>query len=154
MGDIFLKTGSPETYGNNRNEGRILENYSAKYFKHNLDDYSGYPKKFYGRYQSDAGGWAWVGPITVNKTVDIPSVPSTPNATSQGTTKNYISWGSVSGATLYRLYRATSANGSYQQIYYASGTSYTDTGTHLTPNTTYFYKVKAGNDGGWSKGAT
>ena len=69
-GDIFLKTGTYESYGNNRKEGRILKNYYSKEFKHNLDDYSGYPKKFYGRYQSDNGGWAWVGPITVYKTED------------------------------------------------------------------------------------
>jgi len=75
-GDIFLKTGSYETYGNNRKEGRILKNYYSKIFKHNLDDYSGYPKKFYGRYQSDNGGWAWVGPITVYKTELKPTISS------------------------------------------------------------------------------
>jgi len=76
-GDIFLKVGSPETYGWNRNVGRIYKNSYTKYFEHNLDDYSGYPKKFYARFESDNGGWAWVGPITVSKIEDKDTIKPT-----------------------------------------------------------------------------
>ncbi|MCH9739279.1 MAG: CHAP domain-containing protein [Epsilonproteobacteria bacterium] len=254
--DSKINSAGTFTLREDRHKGNILMttrtsgySYYEEFEDIDMSQFSSYPKELYVYYEPDAGGWAWVGPIIVNKTVDkeptvssaspssmneglkdrqiyiygadftdiekvyipgvvnttdvrvyssekirvdipevygsgngvpkgdrpvtilfkngksvtksgifyvedkeiaIPSIPSTPNAITQGTTKNYIGWGSVSGATLYKLYRATSANGTYQQIYYANGTSYSDSGTHLSPNTTYYYKVKAGNDGGWS----
>jgi hypothetical protein len=151
-GYIHFKVGSPETYGVDRTKVRINRGNYSKSYTHNLASYSssGYPKKFYVRYEADNGGWAWVGAITVSHFADKPSTPSRPNATAQGANKVYISWSKVSGATNYKLYRATSPNGTYKQIYYANRTYYTDSGTHLSANTTYYYKLRAGNSSGWS----
>ncbi|MBR0455434.1 MAG: CHAP domain-containing protein [Firmicutes bacterium] len=51
------------------------------------------------------------------------------------------SWGQVSGASGYELYRATSQNGDYSLLKKLSGTSYTDKST--TTNKAYYYKVRA-----------
>jgi hypothetical protein len=53
----------------------------------------------------------------------------------------YLSWDSVSGASYYNVYRATSASGDYTFLVYTSSTSYTDTG--LSSGATYYYKVTA-----------
>lgn len=53
-----------------------------------------------------------------------------------------VSWDSVSGASGYRIYRATSANGSYSELVtLGTVTSYTD--TDLKTGKTYYYKVEA-----------
>jgi uncharacterized repeat protein (TIGR02543 family) len=72
-----------------------------------------------------------------------PSTPTSVSASAQSSSSITVSWGSVSGASSYYVYRATSYNGSYTQITSTSNTSYTDTG--LSPNTTYYYKVSAWN---------
>ncbi|GHV80194.1 hypothetical protein AGMMS49944_19850 [Spirochaetia bacterium] len=60
-----------------------------------------------------------------------------------------VSWGAVTTAAGYRIYRSTES-GSYTQVGTVSHptTSYTDTG--LSSNTTYYYKVSAYNSGGES----
>ena len=50
-----------------------------------------------------------------------------------------LSWGKITGAEGYELYRATSERGKYQKISYVSGTEYKDTG--LQTGTEYFYKI-------------
>ncbi len=57
--------------------------------------------------------------------------------------KNVISWGAVSGAEEYKVYRATSKTGSYKRIATVDELSYTDSSGK--PGTTYYYKIKAGN---------
>lgn len=55
-----------------------------------------------------------------------------------------LSWGKIAGADGYRVYRATSKNGTYKMIKSISGsknTSYKNTG--LTVGKTYYYKVRA-----------
>jgi hypothetical protein len=73
------------------------------------------------------------------------SAPNTPTGiTSVASSSSItISWSSVSGATEYYIYRATSSSGSYSYRGYSTSTSYTDTG--LSANTTYYYKVSAYN---------
>ena len=52
-----------------------------------------------------------------------------------------ISWSKVSGAKGYQLYRSTSKNGTYSKVKTTSSTSFTN--KKLTPNKTYYYKVRA-----------
>lgn len=70
-----------------------------------------------------------------------PKAPTGVNAT-DGThaDKVRVSWSASSGATSYRVLRATSSGGTYSQIGTPSGTSFDD--TSATPGTTYWYKVR------------
>jgi len=54
-----------------------------------------------------------------------------------------ISWNSVSEADGYKVYRATSSNGTYSMLTTGGGTSYSD--YDVTSGTTYYYKVSAYN---------
>jgi fibronectin type 3 domain-containing protein len=84
-------------------------------------------------------------------TTSAPGMPATPanvTAEAQSSSSINVSWGSVSGASGYRVYRANSSGGYYSVVDSTSSTSYTDTG--LSSNTTYYYKVSAWNDYGES----
>ncbi len=63
-----------------------------------------------------------------------------------------LSWNSVSGATKYNIYRATSLYDSYELITSVTSTTYDDTGIGVTQN--YYYKVKAYSDAGLSDYST
>ena len=76
-----------------------------------------------------------------------PSAPTGVNATAGDDYIN-IYWNSVSGADEYKVYRSTSANGSYTGISYTTNTSYTD--EDVKSGTTYYYKVTAWNEAGES----
>ncbi len=52
-----------------------------------------------------------------------------------------LTWGSVSGAGSYAVYRSTSKNGTYTKLATVKGTSLTNTSAKA--GTTYYYKVKA-----------
>jgi len=52
-----------------------------------------------------------------------------------------VAWNAVSGAVSYKVYRSSSAAGSYANIGTASDTSFNDTG--LAVSTDYYYKVSA-----------
>lgn len=52
-----------------------------------------------------------------------------------------VKWSKVSGATGYKVYRATSKNGKYKAIKTVKSTSYKN--TKLTKGKTYYYKVRA-----------
>ena len=68
------------------------------------------------------------------------------NSTASG--KPMLTWNAVSGATSYKVYRATSQNGTYSLLGTVTTTSYTNTGAKA--GTTYWYKVKAVNSAGES----
>jgi lysozyme len=57
-----------------------------------MSKFSSYPKKLYVYYKPDAGGWAWVGAITVNKTADKPATISSasPSSMKEGLTNRNI----------------------------------------------------------------
>lgn len=55
-----------------------------------------------------------------------------------------IKWGAVSGASGYKIYRASTSAGTYEQIASVSGKSNTTyTNTNLSCDTTYYYRVAA-----------
>jgi len=79
------------------------------------------------------------------------TAPTTPTgvSASAGNAQVSVSWGAVSGATSYNLYRSTTAGGEGTTPYKTNVTSPSvDTG--LTNGTTYFYKVAAVNSFGTS----
>ena len=58
-----------------------------------------------------------------------------------GASSATVSWSKSSGAKYYKVYRATSKSGSYTHVKTTTGSSYKNTG--LSPDKTYYYKVKA-----------
>ena len=64
------------------------------------------------------------------------------------TDKITVSWNSSSGATSYKVYRATSSGGTYYFQETVTGLSWTNTG--LGSDVTYYYKIKACNSEGCS----
>ncbi|WP_141694365.1 fibronectin type III domain-containing protein, partial [Desulfosporosinus sp. BG] len=76
------------------------------------------------------------------------SVPDDLTATVESSSKINLDWDSVSDATSYYIYRATSSSGSFTKIASVTTTSYTNSG--LSDDTTYYYKVKAVNSSGTS----
>jgi len=71
----------------------------------------------------------------------IPSIPTLLKAASSSYNSIYISWGAVTGASGYEVYRSTSSTGSYVSMAATTTTSYNNTG--LTTNAFYYYKVKS-----------
>ena len=80
--------------------------------------------------------------------VDVPAAPSGLSPSATGPHSISVTWNSSSGASNYKLERSTSSSGPWTQVYYASGTSYTDSGPQLLVNTQYFYHVCASNSSG------
>ena len=77
-----------------------------------------------------------------------PSAPVVKIGNSSTSGKPMLTWNAVSGATSYKVYRATSQNGTYSLLGTVTATSYTNTGAKA--GTTYWYKVKAVNSAGES----
>ena len=77
-----------------------------------------------------------------------PSAPVVKIGNSASSGKPQLTWNAVSGATSYKVYRATSQNGTYSLLGTVTATSYTNTGAKA--GTTYYYKVKAVNSAGES----
>jgi hypothetical protein len=77
-----------------------------------------------------------------------PAAPTGVSATATSSSAVTVSWTAPSGATSYKVYRATSASGPFTTPIASgiAGTSFGDTG--LTANTTYYYNVKATNSAG------
>ena len=77
-----------------------------------------------------------------------PSAPVVKIGNSATSGKPILTWNAVSGATSYKVYRATSQKGTYSLLGTVTATSYTNTGAKA--GTTYYYKVKAVNSAGES----
>ncbi len=77
-----------------------------------------------------------------------PAAPVVKLGNSATSGKPMLTWNAVSGATSYKVYRATSQNGTYSLLGTVTATSYTNTGAKA--GTTYYYKVKAVNSAGES----
>ena len=77
-----------------------------------------------------------------------PSAPVVKIGHSATSGRPMLTWNAVSGATSYKVYRATSQNGTYSLLGTVTATSYTNTGAKA--GVTYYYKVKAVNSAGES----
>lgn len=92
-----------------------------------------------------------VGTATITATIgqqslscDVTVSWSTPGgikAQTAGITAINVTWNPVAGAAGYKVYRASSASGTYGHIATIQGTKFTD--VNRTTGNTYFYKVKA-----------
>ena len=77
-----------------------------------------------------------------------PAAPVVKIGHSAASGKPMLTWNAVSGATSYKVYRATSKSGTYSLLGTVTATSYTNTGAKA--GTTYYYKVKAVSSAGES----
>ena len=130
--------------------------------------------KIYARYQNSGGGYAWVGPVTI-KRIDYDPFPApglnspNNNANNVSVSKQDFRWNSVSsnaGTPNYRLLLST--NYSFSGFTNSSDGGYCNSnqtcktivitnnyysGFNLEYGTTYYWKVRAGNNnagGSWS----
>ena len=98
---------------------------------------------------NDAGLSAYSNVVSGQaKVTPKPSAPVVKIGNSSTSGKPMLTWNAVSGATSYKVYRATSQNGTYSLLGTVTATSYTNTGAKA--GTTYYYKVKAVNSAGES----
>ena len=70
-----------------------------------------------------------------------PPAPGGLTAAAVSSSQINLTWGAVSGAVAYDVFRSTVSGGPYTQIATVGTTSYSNTG--LAPSTTYYYVVKA-----------
>ncbi|QJD80222.1 fibronectin type III domain-containing protein [Spirosoma rhododendri] len=84
-------------------------------------------------------------------------VPQNLAATAVSTTQINLSWSGVSGASGYQLERSSNGNDSWTKIADPASTATTYSDQNLTPNTRYFYRIRAlnaaGAPGGYSNTA-
>ncbi|MCD7887369.1 MAG: leucine-rich repeat protein [Clostridiales bacterium] len=101
---------------------------------------SGTTYYFRARAYVTVGGTKYYGSYSSTKSTYYLSAPSsfTGSAVSSGIS---LSWGSVTGATGYKVYRSTSSSGTYSLKTTTNSTSYTD--TSVSRGNTYYYKVYA-----------
>ena len=99
---------------------------------------------------NDSGESAFSNTVSgQNKAVTSkPSAPVVKIGHSATSGKPMLTWNAVSGATSYKVYRATSQNGTYSLLGTVTATSYINTGAK--DGVTYYYKVTAVNDSGES----
>jgi titin len=77
-----------------------------------------------------------------------PAYPTGVSATATSSTAISISWTVVGGVTSYKVFRSATLGGTYAQVGTSTTSPYVDAG--LTPNTAYYYKVKAAISAGES----
>ncbi|MDR2592233.1 MAG: fibronectin type III domain-containing protein [Chitinispirillales bacterium] len=80
-------------------------------------------------------------PASATTTLNAPANVSANSTSPRSITVN---WSVVSGATGYRVYRSTSADGVYNEVGTSASSPYTDN-NNLTVGTTYYYRVSAYN---------
>ncbi len=69
------------------------------------------------------------------------SVPGSIRTASGGYNNVKITWGAISGASGYEIYRASSKTGKYTKVKTTTAKTFTNTG--LTTGSTYYYKIRA-----------
>ena len=86
--------------------------------------------------------FSWLRVFSPEYTISAaPAAPVVTAGNSATSGKPMLTWNAVSGATSYKVYRATSQNGTYSLLGSVTTTTYVNTGAKA--NTTYYYKIVA-----------
>ena len=64
-GTLYLKVGGHDSYNVTRTSVHVNAGDYTLAMNTDFTAYTGYPKEFYARFESDGGGYAWAGPITI-----------------------------------------------------------------------------------------
>ena len=104
--------------------------------------------RFRVRAANDFGVSSWAAVASTPS--DAPKKPSVPNggkAQASSAQEIVVTWNPAAQATAYRVERALSAKGEWQEVYLGSKTSFADNhgGEGLASSTKYFYRVTAIN---------
>ena len=102
---------------------------------------------YFKNLRSTAGG------VTLKANWEQPALDAPTNVSASDgtyTDKIYITWGPVSGATYYEIYRSTSASGEKRSIGSNAVPAFSDEDGSLVVGTTYYYWIKAVNSAGTS----
>ena len=100
----------------------------------------------------DEGRSSWPSPVVsaTTSSIDPPAKLAKPTLSAFAEDQLSLAWSSSAAATSYRLYRDSALAGTYSTIAYeGSETFYLDGG--LDSGTTYYYRVAAGNAGGYGE---
>jgi len=140
--DIYRATSSSGTYT------KVDTVTTTSYTDDELSDDTTYCYKVKAVNSSGTSDYSSVVRATTSDDSDELSVPDDLTAKVESSSEIYLDWDSVSDATSYNIYRATSSSGTYTKVGIVTTTSYTD--DELSDDTTYYYKVKAVNSSGTS----
>src|SRR5205823_7074447 len=91
-----------------------------------------------------AGANAVISGIFLGDGPPAPAAPTGVSASPVSASQISLSWTASSGATSYKVQRSPDGSAGWTQVGTSTTTSFTDTG--LSPATTYFYRVIAGNN--------
>ena len=102
-------------------------------------------------FQAVAENSAGIATGTILNFITLPPAPGTPTYDNIATSTLKIDWSSATGTAYYHLERAASTNGeppsgNFAEIATTTDLYYNDSG--LTPNTQYWYRVRAANESG------
>ncbi|QMW02875.1 fibronectin type III domain-containing protein [Spirosoma foliorum] len=98
---------------------------------------------------NDAGASGYTDPPACATTPAPPAgVPQNVAAVATSTTQINVSWDAVAGASGYQLERSPNGNDGWQQIGPSPATATTFSDNERTPNTRYYYRVRAVNSAG------
>jgi len=98
--------------------------------------------------QNSEGTSANSSAVTVTTLQAAPAAPSGLAVDSTSAYEVTLTWTGVSTADDYYIYRADESGGNFSQVGVVSTTTFTNTG--LSPESVYYYKLKASNSGGKS----
>ncbi len=141
--DIFASTISGEY------ENPVMT-VSESVYEYNVTELNnGIPYYFVIKATNDGAESKYSNEVSATPQIPVPSAPVIQSVIS-GDQHAQLSWGEVPGATSYNIYTSTVSD-SYSTVYdTVYGTVYNYEAENLTNGTTYYFIVKAVNDGGES----
>jgi hypothetical protein len=136
---IYRATSSTGTY----TKIKTLSASTTSYTNTGLTTGKAYYYKIRGYYKNTLGNYIYSGLSTTAKGA-VPKLATPVLTTTAGVDKLKLTWKAIPGAYGYKIYKKTSATGSYYRVKTISGGSVTTwTNYGLTTGKTYYYKIIA-----------